>query len=221
MSDSIKFGGVTLDCPDAGELAAFYAEITGGEVTVPGASWAMMTCPDGSAIWTRPRCGCWPPAPQSTTSSRMTTAASTPTRSATHSACPPSRSSRSKPDPPQHGSQCWPPPVPRRGCDAQGRVPKIISAERLETIFGCADGSPHSCKRRPVSSRTDLLVFSEPAFTRSRGGLARSVHAAEMLSPRHPMMPRRPLLPGAPAGGGIRRRTLLRAIRHECARQRP
>ena len=34
MSDSIKFGGVTLDCPNAGELAAFYAEITGGEVTV-------------------------------------------------------------------------------------------------------------------------------------------------------------------------------------------
>ena len=50
MSDSIKFGGVTLDCPDAGELAAFYAEITGGEVTVPGDSWAMMTCPDGSDI---------------------------------------------------------------------------------------------------------------------------------------------------------------------------
>ena len=50
MSDPIKFGGVTLDCPNAGKLAAFYAEITGGEVTVPGASWAMMTCPDGSAI---------------------------------------------------------------------------------------------------------------------------------------------------------------------------
>jgi hypothetical protein len=32
MSDSIKFGGVTLDCPHVGELAAFYAEITGGEV---------------------------------------------------------------------------------------------------------------------------------------------------------------------------------------------
>ena len=41
MSDSIKFGGVTLDCPNTGELAAFYAEITGGEVTVPGESWAM------------------------------------------------------------------------------------------------------------------------------------------------------------------------------------
>ncbi len=50
MSDSIKFGGVTLDCPDVGELAAFYAEITGGEVTVLSDHWAMMTCPDGSAI---------------------------------------------------------------------------------------------------------------------------------------------------------------------------
>lgn len=50
MSDSIKFGGVTLDGPDAGELAAFYAGITGGEVMVSGDSWALMTCPDGSAI---------------------------------------------------------------------------------------------------------------------------------------------------------------------------
>lgn len=50
MSDAIKFGGVTLDCPHAGELAAFYAEITGREVTVPGDSWAMITCPDGSDI---------------------------------------------------------------------------------------------------------------------------------------------------------------------------
>jgi hypothetical protein len=30
MSDSIKLGSVALDCPDAGLLAAFYAEITGG-----------------------------------------------------------------------------------------------------------------------------------------------------------------------------------------------
>jgi Glyoxalase-like domain len=50
VSDSIKFGGVTLDCPNAGELAAFYARITGGEVTVPGDDWAMMTCPDGADI---------------------------------------------------------------------------------------------------------------------------------------------------------------------------
>ena len=36
MSDSIKFGGVTLDCPNAGELAAFYAEITGRGGHSPG-----------------------------------------------------------------------------------------------------------------------------------------------------------------------------------------
>ena len=30
MSDSIKLCPVTLECPNAGDLAAFYAEITGG-----------------------------------------------------------------------------------------------------------------------------------------------------------------------------------------------
>jgi catechol-2,3-dioxygenase len=64
VSDSIKFGGVTLDCPHAGELATFYAEITGGKVTLADDSWAMVTCPDGSDIcfqtapgYTRPN---WP-----------------------------------------------------------------------------------------------------------------------------------------------------------------
>ena len=33
MSDSIKLGSVALECPDARQLAAFYAEITGGAVT--------------------------------------------------------------------------------------------------------------------------------------------------------------------------------------------
>jgi hypothetical protein len=33
MSDSTKFGSVALECPDARQLAAFYAEITGGTVT--------------------------------------------------------------------------------------------------------------------------------------------------------------------------------------------
>ena len=40
MSDSIKFGSVALECPDARQLSAFYAEITGGTVThwlrIPG-----------------------------------------------------------------------------------------------------------------------------------------------------------------------------------------
>ena len=50
VSDSIKFGGVTLDCPNAGKLAEFYAEITGGQVAIPGDDWAMMTTPDGRDI---------------------------------------------------------------------------------------------------------------------------------------------------------------------------
>jgi hypothetical protein len=41
---------VTLDCPNVGKLAGFYAEITGGEVTVLLDHWAMVTCPDGSVI---------------------------------------------------------------------------------------------------------------------------------------------------------------------------
>jgi hypothetical protein len=32
MSDSIKLNSVTLDCRDPGELAAFYGDITGGEI---------------------------------------------------------------------------------------------------------------------------------------------------------------------------------------------
>src|SRR5262252_1771602 len=62
VSGSIKFGGVTLDCPNAGELAAFYATITGGRVTVPGDSWAMMTSPDGSDICFQAASGYSPPA---------------------------------------------------------------------------------------------------------------------------------------------------------------
>ncbi len=30
MSDSIKLCSVTLECPNAGELAKFYAQMTGG-----------------------------------------------------------------------------------------------------------------------------------------------------------------------------------------------
>jgi catechol 2,3-dioxygenase-like lactoylglutathione lyase family enzyme len=47
MSDAITFGSVALDCPDAGKLAAFYAEITGGKVTFRDESWATMRCPGG------------------------------------------------------------------------------------------------------------------------------------------------------------------------------
>jgi catechol 2,3-dioxygenase-like lactoylglutathione lyase family enzyme len=47
MSDSIKLGSVTLDCPDAGKLAAFYAEITGGKVTYRTDGWATVNGPGG------------------------------------------------------------------------------------------------------------------------------------------------------------------------------
>ena len=47
MSDSIKLGSVALDCPDAGKLAAFYAEITGGTVTYLDEDWATVQSPGG------------------------------------------------------------------------------------------------------------------------------------------------------------------------------
>jgi hypothetical protein len=40
MSDSIKLCSVTLECPDAGALARFYVDITGGKVTFLHESWA-------------------------------------------------------------------------------------------------------------------------------------------------------------------------------------
>ena len=40
MSDLIRLSSVALDCPNAGELAAFYAGITGGEVVFADESWA-------------------------------------------------------------------------------------------------------------------------------------------------------------------------------------
>src|SRR4029077_13881518 len=47
MSDAITFGSVALDCPDAGKLAGFYAEITGGEVAFRDESWATVRGPGG------------------------------------------------------------------------------------------------------------------------------------------------------------------------------
>ena len=47
MSDSIKLGSVALECPDAGKLAAFYAEIMGGTVVYADADWATVTGPGG------------------------------------------------------------------------------------------------------------------------------------------------------------------------------
>jgi catechol 2,3-dioxygenase-like lactoylglutathione lyase family enzyme len=47
MSDSIRLSSVAVDCPDAGALAAFYAEITGGKVTFSNESWATVNGPGG------------------------------------------------------------------------------------------------------------------------------------------------------------------------------
>jgi hypothetical protein len=47
MSDSIRLSSVTLDCPNAGNLAAFYADITGGKVTFVHDAWATVNGPGG------------------------------------------------------------------------------------------------------------------------------------------------------------------------------
>jgi len=47
MSDSIRLSSVTLDCPHAPELAAFYAEITGGTVAYVSDGWATVTSAGG------------------------------------------------------------------------------------------------------------------------------------------------------------------------------
>ena len=47
MSDSIKLSSVAVNCPNAGMLAAFYAEITGGTVTFLHEAWATVNGPGG------------------------------------------------------------------------------------------------------------------------------------------------------------------------------
>lgn len=47
MSDSIRLSSVTVDCPNAPELAAFYAEITGGTVVSRSEAWATVNGPNG------------------------------------------------------------------------------------------------------------------------------------------------------------------------------
>jgi hypothetical protein len=47
MSDFIKLSSVALDCPNAIELAAFYADITGGKVTFQDEAWATVDGPGG------------------------------------------------------------------------------------------------------------------------------------------------------------------------------
>jgi Glyoxalase-like domain len=47
MSNSIKLAPVTVDCPNAAELAAFYAAITEGAVTFADEGWAEVEGPNG------------------------------------------------------------------------------------------------------------------------------------------------------------------------------
>ena len=47
MTDSISLSTVTLECPDARSLAAFYATITGGRISFEHDSWATLRCPGG------------------------------------------------------------------------------------------------------------------------------------------------------------------------------
>jgi Glyoxalase-like domain len=47
VTDAISICTVTLECPDAKEIAAFYAAITGGRITFSDGQWATMRCPGG------------------------------------------------------------------------------------------------------------------------------------------------------------------------------
>jgi hypothetical protein len=47
MSDSIRLSSVALDCPDVGQLAAFYADITNGKVIFADEEWATVDGPGG------------------------------------------------------------------------------------------------------------------------------------------------------------------------------
>jgi len=47
MSEKLQLSSVTVNCPDAGELADFYARIADGEVTFSHPSWATMKCAGG------------------------------------------------------------------------------------------------------------------------------------------------------------------------------
>ncbi|MBA3800555.1 MAG: hypothetical protein H0X18_15960, partial [Geodermatophilaceae bacterium] len=44
-SDSIKLSSAAVNCPDSAKLAAFYADITGGQVTVFDHAWATVNGP--------------------------------------------------------------------------------------------------------------------------------------------------------------------------------
>ena len=45
MSDSIRLSSIAVNCPDAAELAAFYAAITGGQITFSSSAWVTLDSP--------------------------------------------------------------------------------------------------------------------------------------------------------------------------------
>jgi Glyoxalase-like domain len=47
MSDSIRLSSVAINCTNAGALAEFYADITGGRVTFVDDAWATVNGPGG------------------------------------------------------------------------------------------------------------------------------------------------------------------------------
>src|SRR5262249_5725150 len=55
---SIKLLSVALDCPDAGQLAAFYARVTGGKVIFRDNRWAVVQAPGAPRLtpWLTPQC---------------------------------------------------------------------------------------------------------------------------------------------------------------------
>jgi uncharacterized glyoxalase superfamily protein PhnB len=71
MTDSISLSTVTLDCPDARTLAAFYADITGGRITFESESWATLRCPGGRIDFQSARGHVAPSWPDDTSSMQM------------------------------------------------------------------------------------------------------------------------------------------------------
>jgi hypothetical protein len=47
MSDTIRLSSVAVNCPDAVELATFYAEITSGQIVYSDPVWATVDGPGG------------------------------------------------------------------------------------------------------------------------------------------------------------------------------
>jgi Glyoxalase-like domain len=192
VSDSIKLSSVTLDCPDAGKLAAFYAEITGGEVTFLNEAWATVDGPGGRIDFQTAPAMCrstWPDPTSSmqmhldfyvddleTAEARVLAAGATkfdfqpnedhchvPTPPVTRSACP-------------HGTTCR--PDPRTPCSRPApRSRQEPNARQSRT--------PRPGSRRPAL-KTTALTARETAGYRSGSISLVSTRLHERGSPRPP-----------------------------------